>query len=267
MDQKQKMFANITEVKAINDKDRIVEFVATKEIKDYDGDILKIEGLDISKIKKNKSFLWSHQMYMPPIGKITKIQKDGKIVTGQAQMTSEEEYPYGYTIYKLIKGGYINNVSISFIPDYATIEYKEDDKGIRTRIINDATLLEISAVNVGANNATTLEAKSIRDAANKAWGDGVLDGSELKSIEDVMKECEDISCLLEAAEKNSGSVDYKKTINELEIKIAELELQLSEKELDDIDKNDYLSQIYDEYMSNDPDEKSAEDLLNEMLNE
>lgn len=185
-----KLFANINDVKSISEKERIIEFIATKEIKDYDNDIVKIEGMDISKIKKNKSFLWSHQMSMPPVGKITKIWKEGKTIKGQAQMTSEEEYPFGFTIYKLINGGYINNVSVSFIPDYKTIEYKEGKDGMSTRVINKATMLEVSAVNIGANNATTLEAKSFKEEINKAWDDGVLDGSELLELEELLEEKE-----------------------------------------------------------------------------
>ena len=80
-------YAAINEVKAAGE-DRIIEFIATKEIKDYDGDVVKVDGMDINKIKKNKSFLWSHQQSAPPIGKIVKVWKDGKIIRGKAQLTS-----------------------------------------------------------------------------------------------------------------------------------------------------------------------------------
>ena len=117
-------YASINNVKSIEDEDRTIEFVASKEIPDYDNDIVKLDGMDISKIKKSRSFLWSHQQNMPPIGKIIKVWKEGNLLKGKAQLTSEEEYPFGYTIFKLIKGKYINNISISFLPDYKTIEYK-----------------------------------------------------------------------------------------------------------------------------------------------
>lgn len=68
MDKKIK-YLDIQDVKTANKEDRIVEFIATKEIKDYDGDIVKVDGMDISKLKKTKSFLWSHQQTMPPVGK------------------------------------------------------------------------------------------------------------------------------------------------------------------------------------------------------
>jgi HK97 family phage prohead protease len=185
-----KLFASINDVKSVDDKDRIIEFTATKEIRDYDNDIVKIDGLDINKIKKNKSFLWSHQMAMPPVGKITKIWKSGDVVKGQAQMTSEKEYEFGYTIYKLIKGGYINNVSMSFIPDYKSIEYKEEKDGTSIRVINKSTMLEVSAVNIGANNATSIQAKSFKEGINKAWEADIIDGSELLELEKLLEEKE-----------------------------------------------------------------------------
>jgi HK97 family phage prohead protease len=143
--------------------------------------------MDISKIKKNKSFLWSHGQRDLPVGKVLSLKKDKGLLFGKAQLTSEEEYPFGYQVYKLIKGGYINNVSISFMPDYSTAEYR-DIKGKSVRVINNSTLLEISAVNIGANsNALITGYKSLKEATNKAWDDGVLDGEELNSVNDMIE--------------------------------------------------------------------------------
>jgi HK97 family phage prohead protease len=271
-----KLFASINDVKSVDDKDRIIEFTATKEIRDYDNDIVKIDGLDINKIKKNKSFLWSHQMAMPPVGKITKIWKSGDIVKGQAQMTSEKEYEFGYTIYKLIKGGYINNVSMSFIPDYKSIEYKEEKDGTSTRVINKSTMLEVSAVNIGANNATSIQAKSFKDNINKAWDDGILDGSELLELEALLEK--DKEGLFEPAKKAIESPSeahtedtdkeaiqtYKKNLDEAEIKIAELELQLSEQKMEEeIEENDLYSQLFDEFVT-EP-KKQKEDIVEDTL--
>lgn len=341
-----KLFANINDVKSVDDKDRIIEFTATKEIKDYDNDIIKIDGLDISKIKKNKSFLWSHQMSMPPVGKITKIWKSGNTVKGQAQMTSEREYEFGYTIYKLIKGGYINNVSLSLIPDYKSIEYKEEKDGTSTRIIKKSTMLEVSAVNIGANNATSIQAKSFKDSINKAWDDDVLNGSELLELETLLEElegkpykgehacrlsspdkydkfarknceikhdgkcidviygikgkkseiqalrfktdvwteaqakgyCKDKEGMFEAAKKaiethsevHTEIIDkepiqnYKRELDEAEIKIMELELVLYEKEIDkEIEEDDMYEILWNEFV--DEPKKQKEDLVDELL--
>ena len=208
-------YASITNVKSVDSDNRVIEFVASREIPDYDMDIVKLDGMDITKIKKNKSFLWSHQQGMPPVGKILKVWRDGKNLKGKAQMTSEEEYPFGFTIYKLIKGGYINNISISFLPDYKTIEYKEDKKtGERTQIINNSTLLECSAVNIGCNTGTSIEVKSLKDSINKAWDDDIIDGKELNQLEETLEK--DID------EVVIEQMDYTEEITRLKEEVKEL---------------------------------------------
>lgn len=209
------------DVKSSKDNDRVIEFVASKEMVDYDNDVVKIDGLDIKKIKKNKSFLWSHQSNMPPIGKIISLKKDGKQLIGKAQLTSEEEYPFGFTIYKLIKNGYINNISISFLPDYNSIEYKEKD-GKQIRYINKSTLLEVSAVNIGANPGTSIATKSYTDAASKALEAGDISDSELKQLIDILSDKED--------KKDENKEE--KTVEELEEEIKQLK--------------DYISMLEDE---------------------
>jgi HK97 family phage prohead protease len=253
-------------VKSAEGNDRVVEFVATQEMVDYDNEVVSVEGLDVSKIKKNKSFLWSHLQTQPPVGKIISMKKDGKQVIGKAQMTSEEEYPFGYTIYKLIKGGYINNVSISFIPDPASFEYKEKD-GKQIRYINKATLLEVSAVNIGANPGTSIYAKSVKDAADKAWNDGVLDGSELKEVEEA----------LQNQESNVKVVVDTKKVEELESKIAELNkyIKFIETELetlteDKIEDMDIYAEMYNDIVgvgTSSPDNSTDSDNdIDELLN-
>jgi len=251
-------------VKSAEGNDRVVEFVATQEMIDYDNEVVSVEGLDISKIKKNKSFLWSHLQTQPPVGKIISMKKDGKQVIGKAQMTSEEEYPFGFTIYKLIKGGYINNVSISFIPDPTEFEYKEKD-GKQIRYINKATLLEVSAVNIGANPGTSIYAKSIKEAADKAWNDGVLDGSELKEVEDALQNQESGVKVV---------VDTKK-VEELESKIVELSkyIKFIETELETLteDKDvDIYTELYNNIVgvgTSSPDNSTDSDAdIDELLN-
>ena len=233
-------YANMQEVKSVDEENRIIEFIASKEIPDYDDDMVKIDGLDIAKIKKNKSFLWSHKQSDLPIGKIVKVWKEGNLLKGKAQMTSEEEYAFGYSVYKLIKGGYINNISISFMPDYKEVEYKENKKtGERTRIFNKSTLLEVSAVNIGCNTGTSIQVKSFKDSINKAWDDDVIDGTELNQLEEAIDK--DI-------EETVESVDY------------DAEIKILKEEMDKLKDKNYMYKLFDEY-----NEKSfADDVMEEI---
>lgn len=241
---------SLIEVKASKEEDRVIDFTATSEIVDYDNDIIKTEGMNIKGIKKNKSFLWSHKQGDLPIGKITSLKKVGKEIIGKAQLTSEDEYPFGYTVYKLIKNGYINNVSMSFIPDYSTVEYKEV-KGKPVRIINDSTLLEISAVNIGANKNALITSKSLKESVNKAWDDDVIDGSELNDLNDSIDKMESYS---------NETDELKKTISDLQSKIIGLELQIDDKELED----NVYEKLYSEYVSAGNSELSIDSVLEDL---
>jgi HK97 family phage prohead protease len=249
-------YSNI-EIKAVKDEDRVVEFIATKEVVDYDGDVVVVDGIDTTKILKgNKSFLWGHRQNDPPIGKILSLKKDGDILIGKAQMTSEEEYSFGFTIYKLIKGGYINNISIGFLPDYDSITFKEDRATKKQiRHINKSTLLEISAVNIGANPKTSISAKSFSDAANKAWEDQTIDGEELKAIQDELDKVVDIQPI------SSDVID--KQLEVLQTELDELKKYVSflEKELEDKDTEDPYETIIQELQE---DEDTYKELVEEL---
>lgn len=261
-------FAAVTDIKSTDKENRIIEFIATRELVDYDNEIVKVDGMDITKIKKNKSFLWSHNHGAPPVGKIISISKEGKIIKGKAQMTSEVEYPFGYTIYKLIDGGYINNVSIGFMPNYDTITYKDDKStGKKVRIVNDATMLEVSAVNVGANRAATVSAKSISDAATKAFDENVIDQSELEYLYDELKK---FPPEVKVEETNIDNKEYEQKTQELEQKVLELEQKLEEykiqEELKEVEvEDDYLSELYKEFESDYKKEKEFDNYINNLL--
>lgn len=284
----------LVEVKVNKDEEnRVIEFVATDQIVDYDSDIVEVDGMDISKIKKNKSFLWSHQGSQPPIGKIMSLKKVGKKILGKAQLTSEEEYPFGYQIYKLIKGGYINNVSISFMPDYDTIEYKEV-KGKRVQVIKNATMLEVSAVNIGANRNAMITGKSLKDIGNKAWDDGVIDGEELNALNDSIDKievAEDTGGRKEVgkeptvtkiggAEITTGTLvyvdkeeldGYTNEINKLQAQVSMLSAELKfihlEKEIDEEAELNVYDELYHEFMDDSEDNDDGKTSLEDMLDD
>ena len=58
----EKEYFNTTGIvmKSVNDKTRVVEFIASKEIVDRGGDVINIKGIDLKNFKKNPVILWSH---------------------------------------------------------------------------------------------------------------------------------------------------------------------------------------------------------------
>lgn len=241
-------YANMQEVKSVDKEERIIEFIASKEIPDYDNDIVKLDGMNITRIKKNQSFLWSHKQTDRPIGKVLKVWRDGNTLKGKAQLTSEDEYDFGYSIYKLIKGGYINNISISFMPDYKSIEYKENKKtGERTQIINKSTLLECSAVNIGCNPGTSIQVKSFKDGINKAWDDDIIDGKELSQLDEA----------IDSLEKDVEEVVIEEMDYEAEIKALKAEMGK-------LKDGSYLYSIFDKQVEED---NSIDKLYNDIVKE
>jgi len=136
---------------------------------DFSGDIVIPEGINLSIFKKNPIIFYQHLQSRPPIGKATKLRRDemGLKVTVKYAV---EEYAEAETIYKLVKGGYIKQHSIGFLPLEALRKgqsgfeelnkvlkkkYKEY-KGDAERIITKSLLLEVSVVNIADNQDSTI---------------------------------------------------------------------------------------------------------------
>lgn len=237
-------YLSVDKVKTTDDDKQIIEFVASKEIVDYSDDIVKLSGIDLSKIKKNKSLLFSHKQWDLPVGKIQKLWIDGNELKGKAQLASESEYPFAATVYKLIKGGYLNNMSISFIPDYEKIERKKLKNGKTVNIIHNSTLLEISICNIGCNPGTNIEAKTMRKSVDDAWDKGVLNGTELNLMTDALDEIEKTP----AAKEEITEMDY------------ELEIKNLKSEIEELKESNYIFKLFDD----DPKEMMYDKILDEL---
>jgi len=195
---KQVFTTNSFKIKAVSDKEdnREIDFVATKEVRDRQGEIISIKGIDLKNFKASPVILWSHNHNDPPIGKATKINKSGDELHIRIEYALPEEYSFADTIYKLTKGGYINALSIGFLPDYSAVEYDEKQNA---RIYNKTELLEVSVVNVGANQA----------ALRKAMDDGIIDELERKEFDIYCKKSNEFNS------KNEVSLEFNKLRNEI----------------------------------------------------
>jgi len=248
-------------------EDRVVEFIASKEVVDRGGDLVKVKGVDLKDFKKNPVIMWSHMHDAPPIAKAVSMRKSGDELKMKVQFATSEEYGFADTIYKLIKGGYINATSIGIIPDYESMEYpggKElNGKKVR-RIINKSSLIELSILPIPMNQ-DALRTKAL----NKAIQDGVIDDVELKEFEmmsqdveknpeqtntnetlskdDIANKLKDFGYTVEELNMITKGKEYKKEVIELKARIAELELQLAEKEMEIEEEDSIYKDLYDEF--------------------
>jgi HK97 family phage prohead protease len=173
-----KQFLNliVKTIKADEKDNRVIRFLGSDSTTDRDDEILTKEGWIIKNYKKNPVFLWAHRYSEPPIGRAKKVKATDKGLEFDIEFADAETYPFADTIYKLYKNGYLNAVSVGFIPDVISIERNED-----TVKINKKELLELSAVPVPANpNALRLGMKSAID-------DEVINEFEFAMFEEMAK--------------------------------------------------------------------------------
>jgi HK97 family phage prohead protease len=258
-----KLFSTNIKIKA-SDEDRTVEFIASKEVVDRDREIIKVKGIDLKSYKKNPVVLFAHNKFGLPIGKTINITKTKDTLKMKVQFATAEEYAFADTIYRLVKGGYLNAVSIGFMPDYEKIEY--DDKK-RTRIFNSVEMFELSVVPVPANQEALTTGKSVE----KALEDKVIDEDEFEEWEKLLDENKDYDegDYIDDDTDDEVIKGLQERIDVLEQKIEEL----SKSKEDDVET--YFDDILKEFKpaggtsDDDPntEAKSLDNLLNEYLSD
>lgn len=226
-----KFYTTIEEVKASKD-DNTIEFIASKEVADRDREIVSIKGIDLKNYKKNPVVLFSHQRGELPIGKAVGITKSGDSLKMKVEFADEATYPFAHQVYKLIKGGYLNAVSIGFSPDYDSITYDEKKN---TRTFNKVELFEVSVVTVPANADALATGKSINETINKAFKDEVITEDELKEWDEYIEE--------------EDSDDTAELIKSLEERIEALEEKLIDFDTKEQDTDSYFEDILKEFKS------------------
>jgi len=156
-------------VKVSDEGNRVLKFRVTDETVDRDNEILTLSGWDIKQYKKNPVVLYAHNYRDLPIAKAKtiKISKDDGMVV-KAQFPTAEEHSFADTVYKLYKAGYMNTVSVGFIPK----EFDRGENGKPTKITKKE-MLEFSAVPVPAN-PNAIQVNSIKTALN----DGIINEQE-----------------------------------------------------------------------------------------
>ena len=105
---------------------------------------------------KNPVVLWAHQYDSPPIGKALSINLKGKKTIARVLFADAETYEFADTIYRLAKGGFLNTVSVGFIP----MEWEDGDgEKVPRRTYTKQELLEFSIVPVPSNPEALVSAR------------------------------------------------------------------------------------------------------------
>jgi HK97 family phage prohead protease len=158
--QVRKLFSEIVvmaQEKSLAEK-RQIRVIAASGKGDRQGDIVKVDGIDLTNYKKNPLVLWAHDSMALPIGKCVEMFINAK---NQLEMIFEfadaETYAFADTVYRLILKGFIKGVSIGARVREAEW-IKNDDNQIIGRLYKALELLEVSIVPVPADSKALITA-------------------------------------------------------------------------------------------------------------
>ncbi len=151
--------------------DGVLEAIITTSAVDRHNENIETTGINYKGYMDNPVVLYGHDYEGLPIGKTLKLTKQtGTQIKARFQL-AVEEYPFAQTVYEMIKGGYLNAVSIGGIVK----EWSED-----YRTILKMDMVEFSVVPVPANPEALITSRSFENATGK-------------TVEQVRKEYQDFS--------------------------------------------------------------------------
>ena len=139
--------AMATNAKASDDEQsRVIDFTISSETADSYRDVVSADGWNLERFLKNPVVLWAHIKSQLPVGKASNIRTDGDTLKAAAEFASRDIYEFADDVFKMLKAGFLNAVSVGFIP----LEWTwDDERGGYNFIKNE--LFEFSVVPVPAN--------------------------------------------------------------------------------------------------------------------
>jgi HK97 family phage prohead protease len=157
---------------------RTQRFVFSDATVDHSGDSIDPKGWDLGIFKRNPVALFSHMSWEPPIGRASNVSVQGGELVGDIEFATPDIYEFADTIYRLVKGKFLNAVSVGFLPkEWAFTSDKNRPYGIDFK---KQTLLEISVCPVPCNPNALGEARSmgVDTRPLQEWAEKVLDSGD-----------------------------------------------------------------------------------------
>jgi HK97 family phage prohead protease len=140
-----------------SEEDRMIKFRASTPTIDRHGSIVRPEGIDTANFENNPIFLWGHDGYDsyagPPkiesvIGKVVGHQKTNEYFDIDVEFAGPGVNPNGEKSLRMVRGGFLNTVSIGFYPKKAGWEVIDE---VDIFVYRESELLEVSLVPIPAN--------------------------------------------------------------------------------------------------------------------
>lgn len=156
--EKIKVYATIDPEQTKELGEGVLEAVVTTNTVDRQNEVIETTGIDTSNfIATGGPVLYGHDYESLPIGKTIKLTEMKNKIKARFQLAIQE-YDFAQTVYNLIKGGYLNAVSIGGI----VREWSEDYKTILKM-----EMVEFSVVPIPANAQAIITQRSLEQASGK----------------------------------------------------------------------------------------------------
>jgi len=137
--------------------DRVIRYAFSDSSVARDNHTIAANAWAIENFLRNPVFLWAHESGAPPIGRVVNLRSENGILRGDVEYADREIYPFADTVYRLVKGGFVNATSTSWIPlDWTISRNKSRPGGVD---FTKVELLEISQVPVPALPTALVEAR------------------------------------------------------------------------------------------------------------
>lgn len=182
------------EVRAVNEEERSVEFVASTEALDSHGTIIE-QNWDLKRAKKYCPLLWRHNDFgyfdgarpedFIPIGRCDTLSVDNGKLTGKAYFATADVTPLAEQIFQGFAQKIIRGISVGFRAGRVT---EEQDKGGKTIFrLAKPELYEISAVPIPSNPEALARMAGVETAFLKRSVERTTQPNEERSMDDIEK--------------------------------------------------------------------------------
>lgn len=162
------------QVLELGQADDAIRFTITTASVDRDNDRIALDGWDTSAYERAPVVLWGHDAYRPPIGRATRLFRDGDALKSDVQFIPPEtpEFgPFAAGIQALCRGGYLYASSVGFRPldwDFTEDKARNADDWFPGIDFKRQELMEWSIVSVPANPEALLEHEFVAASAPAA---------------------------------------------------------------------------------------------------
>jgi HK97 family phage prohead protease len=156
------MIAQALHFKAIDEKTRTVDFVASTDVVDAHEEIVDQGSWDLADYLKNPVVLFAHDSRELPIGKAVAVgvyNSGGRMqLEARIEFASAELNPKAEQVFQMLKAKFLRAVSVGFVPKSFRWELRD---GAEVGVWGGCVLKEISVTPVPANPEALAKMKSL----------------------------------------------------------------------------------------------------------